>query len=270
MPYTTTQPTISWQERGAGTPLLLVMGQAFGCRMWHRGVPMLSAQHRVLTFDNRGIGQSEVPRHSFSIADLAADARAVLDATGVEQAHVYGVSMGGLVAQELALTSPRRVKSLILGCTGAQDGSYRPRGGRGSLLRFVPRRLVLRLLPGVVTKALYGVSPPPESVREDLAILASTPAPRWVIDQQARAIEAFESHSRVSSLRVPTLVLHGTHDRVVPLARGEELAALIPGACLCVLANAGHNYLTEAADKANGAVLRFLADVDQERRRVID
>lgn len=266
--YTTTQPRIWWQEEGHGSPLLLVMGQAFGSRMWHRGMPALAAQHRVLSYDNRGIGRSTARRHTFSIPDLAADALAVLDAAGVERAHVYGVSMGGLVAQELALSHPDRVQSLVVGCSGAQDGSYTPRRRSAGLRRLVPRRLVLRLLPGPVTTAMYGVDPPRDLVREDFRILASTPAPGWVIEQQSQAISSYESRSRVADLQVPTLVLHGTHDRVVPLARGEELAGLVPDARLHVLDGAGHNYLTEAGDEANAVVLEFLAGVDKELGRV--
>lgn len=262
---TQTQPPIAWQEYGAGSPVLLVMGKSFDSRMWHRAVPALAASHRVLTYDNRGIGRSPAPRHRFTIADLAADARAVLDAAGIERAHVYGASMGGLVAQELALTWPERVQSLILGCTGAPDGHHEPPPRPGLLARIVPRSLVLRLFPGVVIKTLYGAHPPRELVREDLGILATTRAPVWVVEQQGLAIGAYESLSRVPGLRVPTLVLHGTDDRVVPFARGEELAAHIPGARLCVLPGAGHNYLTECVDEANGAVLSFLAGVDAGR-----
>lgn len=267
MPHTNTDPSIWWQEEGDGVPLLLVMGQSFGSRMWHRAVPALARHNRVLSYDNRGIGRSGRPRGAFGIADLAADALAVLDAAGVDRAHVYGVSMGGLVAQELALRSPERVRSLILGCTGAPDGTARP-AHRGWLVRLVPRWLVVRLVPGAVAASLYGPGAPPDEVREDLAILASTPAPGWVIDLQGRAIAAYESRSRVGGLRVPTLVLHGTADRVVPVARGEELAALIPGARLHVLQGAGHNYLTGATDEANGAVQRFVAEVEEGLRRV--
>jgi pimeloyl-ACP methyl ester carboxylesterase len=268
MAWTTGRPSIWWQESGEGDPLLLVMGQAFGSRMWYRVVPALSEHYRVISFDNRGIGRSGVSREPFTIGDLASDALSVLDAAGVERAHVYGVSMGGLVAQELALSSPDRVTSLILGCTGAPDGSHAAATRRSVLRRAIPRRLALRLAGQAVTTAMYGVNPPRDAVREDLKILASTPAPARVIEQQAHAIAGFESASRVGSLRLPTLVLHGTADRVVPFARGEELAALIPGAELVVLPDAGHNYMTDAGDDANAAVLRFLSHADEEGPRV--
>lgn len=264
MQYTRTRPPIAWQETGSGTPLLLVMGASFDSRMWYRALPALSKQHRVLLYDNRGIGNSPMPRGQFSISDLAADAIAVLDAAGVEKAHVYGVSMGGVVAQEIALAYPERVRSLVLGCTGAPDGVPVPVPRSARLRRLIPRKLAIRLLPGVITSSLYGTNPPRDAVREDLAILASTRAPAWVIEEQGRAVGAYDSRSRVPSLTVPTLVLHGTADRVVPLFRGEDLTALIPGARLHVLEGAGHNYVTDVGDAANEPVLRFLAEAEEE------
>lgn len=259
---TRSQPSLAWWEFGSGTPVLLVMGKSFDSRMWHRAIPSLAARHRVLVYDNRGMGLSATRRHRFSIADLAADARAVLDAAGVERAHVYGASMGGLVVQELALSAPERVRSIVLGCTGAPDGQHEPPPRPGLLSYVVPRALALRLFSGAFTRAMYGGTPPPDRVREDLDIIASTRAPTWVIDRQCQAIAAYESYSRLPSLKVPTLVLHGTDDSVVPLQRGKELAARIPGAQLCVLPGAGHNYLTESEALANSAVLNFLASVD--------
>jgi pimeloyl-ACP methyl ester carboxylesterase len=258
-----------WEETGDGTPVLLVMGQAFGSAMWFRAVPALAARHRVLTFDNRGIGRSPARPHAFTIGDLAADACAVLDAAGVERAHVYGASMGGLVAQELALSHPDRVRSLVLACTGAPDGTHQPAGRGSALRRVLPRSLVLRTAPRPVVRALYGPQPPRDAVREDLRVLARTRTPWWVVEQQARAIAAYESASRVPSLTVPTLVLHGTADRVVPHHHGEALAALVPGARLHLVADAGHNYLTDATDESNDAVLRFLSDVEEDRRALV-
>lgn len=259
---TSTKPALAWWEFGSGSPVLLVMGKSFDSRMWHRAVPALAARHRVIIYDNRGMGLSVARRHRFSIADLAADALAVLDAAEVDRAHVYGASMGGLVVQELALSAPRRVRSIVLGCTGAPDGNHEPPPRPGLLSHIVPRSVLLRLFPGAVSRALYGANPPKDGVREDLSIIASTRAPTWVIDQQCQAIAGYESFSRLPKLRMPTLVLHGTDDHVVPLERGKELAARIPGAQLCVLPGAGHNYLTECLDLANGAVLNFLGMVD--------
>src|SRR5271170_6367611 len=118
MPTTPSAGTsIYWEQSGAGDPVLLIMGLGYARQMWFRTRPALEAHYRTIVFDNRGVGQSDVPPGPYSIAQMAADAAAVLDAAGVERAHVFGVSMGGMIAQEFAIANPNRVDSLILGCT---------------------------------------------------------------------------------------------------------------------------------------------------------
>src|SRR5579872_3340278 len=109
--------SIYWDEQGAGEPVLLIMGLTYPSDMWHRSRPVLAARFRTIALDNRGIGRSDVPPGPYPIAVMASDAAAVLDAAGLESAHVFGVSMGGMIAQEFALQYPKRVRSLILGCT---------------------------------------------------------------------------------------------------------------------------------------------------------
>ena len=110
---------IYWDEQGSGEPLLLIMGLSYPSYMWHRSRPYLAKRFRTIALDNRGVGQSDAPPGVYSMALTAGDAAAVLDAASVETAHVFGVSMGGMIAQEFALQYPNRVRSLILGCTAA-------------------------------------------------------------------------------------------------------------------------------------------------------
>src|SRR6202047_1299862 len=110
---------IYWDEQGSGEPLLLIMGLSYPSYMWHRTRPILAKNYRTIALDNRGVGQSDVPPGVYSIALMASDAAAVLDAAGVDSAHVFGVSMGGMIAQEFALQYPARVRSLVLGCTAS-------------------------------------------------------------------------------------------------------------------------------------------------------
>ena len=120
MPFTENQGAkIYWDEQGSGEPLLLIMGLSYPSYMWHRTRPFLAQSFRTIAFDNRGIGQSDVPEGVYSIAQMASDAAAVLDAANIPSAHLFGVSMGGMIAQEFALQYPQRVRSLILGCTNA-------------------------------------------------------------------------------------------------------------------------------------------------------
>jgi 3-oxoadipate enol-lactonase len=125
---------IYWDEVGAGEPVLLIMGLGWASPMWYRTRPLLAERWRTIAFDNRGVGRSDVPAGPYSIAGMAADAAAVLDAAGVASAHVVGMSMGGMIAQEFALAYPGRVRSLVLGCTacgGSGVGAAGCGGGAG-------------------------------------------------------------------------------------------------------------------------------------------
>lgn len=108
---------IFWNEAGSGDPLVMIMGLGHSHELWHRTWPVMARKHRTIVFDNRGTGQSDVPPGPYPIAQMAADTAAVMDAAGLERAHVLGVSMGGMIAQEFAIAYPHRVRSLILGCT---------------------------------------------------------------------------------------------------------------------------------------------------------
>src|ERR1700687_2452459 len=110
---------IHWDAEGSGAPLLLIMGLGWPSQAWYRSRPALSEKYRTIALDNRGVGRSEVPPGPYSIAQMAADVAAVLNAARVNTAHIFGVSMGGMIAQEFALQYPKRVRSLILGCTAA-------------------------------------------------------------------------------------------------------------------------------------------------------
>jgi pimeloyl-ACP methyl ester carboxylesterase len=255
---------ISWQECGVpdAPPVLLVMGHVFGSGMWHRTVPALAAQHRVLTYDNWGIGESGCPREPATIELMAADAEAVLSAAGVEEAHVYGVSMGGLVAQELALSAPERVTSLVLGCTGAPSDATTPRRGTPALAYRVPRRLFYAL----GRSAMYGSGVSREQIAEDMRVLTATRTDSRGLIAQSRAIRAYRSFDRVAGITAPTLVLHGDEDKVVPLERARELVDLIPSARLQVLPGAGHNFTAGCAAYANQLVLDFFAQHPVTRR----
>jgi pimeloyl-ACP methyl ester carboxylesterase len=256
---------IGWLDHGAGDiTVLLVMGHAFGQRMWGRVIPALTDRYRVITFDNRGVGESRRNTAPFTIGDLAADALAVLDAAGVDDAHVHGVSMGGLIAQEIALSAPERTRSLILGCTGcihAEEATGEEPGRLASLRYHLPRRLTGAL----VAKAMAGPGADPALVREDAATLSSTPVSPRGLRQQAVAIAGYHSFERVGSITAPTLVLHGDRDTVVLHERGEELAAAIPGARFETLPGCGHNYPTGNPALANSLLRGFIDEVEARR-----
>jgi 3-oxoadipate enol-lactonase len=252
---------IYWEEQGSGEPLLLVMGLGWPRQMWARHLPALTEQFRVIMFDNRGVGQTATTSPRWTLADMADDALAVLDAAGVTQAHVYGASMGGGIAQVITLEHPERVGSLILGCTAAK-AAKRQLPSWSLIRRLLPALLAGRQARTVaLARALvYGPATDPALIAEDIRLLDSLRRPAAGIRAQRRAVLDYEgSQRRLGTVRSPTLIIHGSDDRLVPLSYGEELARLIPGADLVVLPGAGHMYITDATEAADSAVLPFLA-----------
>ena len=263
MPFTHNgKVRLHWDEAGTGPPVLLVMGRRFSSRMWYPVVPALAERHRVIWFDNRGSGQSDSTRHA-TIDDLVADAVAVLDAAGVQQAHVYGVSLGGILVQALAMAHPDRVRSMVLGCTGvlSEDKVPRSRGAMAlmRLLSFVPERL----LAARSSAGMYGTSTPPEAIEKDLEMLRADPATRRGVLAQVEAISRYTTtHEAVAALPQSALVLHGTADSVVRYAWGQELADTLRDARLVTFEGAGHNFIVADPDRANAEVLAFFAAID--------
>lgn len=251
---------IVWEEQGSGPPLLLIMGHGWPRQMWQRHLPALTPNFRVILFDNRGVGETTTTATEWTIEDMAADAVAVLDAAEVERAAVYGASMGGGIAQEVALSYPDRVTALVLGCTAPKKAEA-PKP-LGNMVRYV----LPALLKGKEARAVaaaraiaYGPTTPSQLIAEDVTLLASLNRPPSGDAAQQAAINRWAgSRERLGSIAVPTLILHGTHDALVPLHYGRELASLIPGAKLVVFEGAGHMYLTDATDAAGEAVVEFL------------
>lgn len=260
MPFVeSTGARIHWEQQGVGAPVLLIMGHLYSGRMWRPLLPALARERRAIYFDNRGTGESDTTR-SATIEQFAADALAVLDAAGVQRAHVYGVSMGGAVAAEFALRYPDRVTSLVLGCTMMKTADKPSAPWITRLLYYLPRWLI-KALPR--SRAAYGSAAPAQAVDEDLRALAGERFTMRGARAQASAIANYvTTREAVGSLRTPTLVLHGDEDRVVDVRHGRELADTIPGSRLVIFEGAGHNYLVAAQASSTAAVLDFFAEVE--------
>jgi pimeloyl-ACP methyl ester carboxylesterase len=258
MPFARRPETqIWWDQSGTGDPILLIMGHAYGAGMWHRTVPELAASCRVIRFDNRGVGRSSDPPGSYSVPLMAEDALAVLDAAGAASAHVYGVSLGGAIALQLALDHPGRVRSLILGCTAASAGGV----PRGALLARGRSLLPAAALNRMAWKLLYGPGTPAGRRAEDQQIVRRTRCSGRGRRGQLTGLAGFDVTGRLAEIRVPTLVMHGAQDRIVPAVNAERLAGGITGARLVIFPDAGHAYITDVTQAANREVLRFLADI---------
>jgi 3-oxoadipate enol-lactonase len=265
MPFTNNgNVRLHWEEQGQGSPILLIMGHAFSGDLWYPVIPALSEEHRVIWFDNRGTGQSDSTRDAH-ISDLSGDARAVLDAAGVESADVYGVSMGGGVAIQLAYESPQRVRSLILGCTALKSESLPVKSRSATLVYYLP----MKVLRKAFRTSMYGPACPPEAAERDLDVLMKMKkSPRGLI-AQVKAMESYAmTADKVATLKMPALILHGDADDTVDISRAEELAATLPDNRLIVYPGAGHNFIVAYTEKSNQDVLAFLQEVERQSAAV--
>jgi pimeloyl-ACP methyl ester carboxylesterase len=228
--------------------------------MWHRTRPILAAHYRTIALDNRGIGKSDVPGGPYPIALMASDAAAVLDAAAVESAHVFGVSMGGMIAQELALQYPARVRSLILGCTAA-GGPAAVRAEPEAIQMLMRRE---KMSPEQAAEAavpfIYDPTTARARIDEDLSIRRPWfPNPEGYA-AQLQGILGWESYSRINQIAAPTLVIHGESDRLIPPGNADLIAERIPGAKLVMIPHASHLFLTDQPEVSHRAILQFLKE----------
>nr|ABQ11270.1 lipase/esterase [uncultured bacterium] len=261
MPVTVNQGVkIHWNEEGAGEPLLLIMGLGYPSAAWYRTRPALSRKYRTIALDNRGVGQSDMPPGPYPIPVMASDAAAVLDAAGVESAHVFGISMGGMISQEFALQYPNRVRSLILGCTAA-GGPNAVRADQDATNMVMARgAMTQEEAAQAAIPFIYDPSTPRNVIDEDLAIRRPWFPRQEAYNAQLQGIIAWESDSRLDKITAPTLVIHGDSDRLVPPGNGKRIAEKIPGARLVMLRQASHIFTTDQPAAAQKAILEFLQE----------
>jgi len=249
---------IYWDEQGQGEPVLLIMGLAYPAKMWYRTRPLLASRYRTVALDNRGIGRSDVPQGPYAIALMASDAGAVLDAAGIESAHVFGVSMGGMIAQEFALQYPARVRSLMLGCTAA-GGPTAVRAEPEAIQMLMNRE---KMSPEQAAEAsvpfIYDPATPRERIDEDLAIRRPWFPTAVGYVAQFQGILGWEAYSRLGQIVAPTLVIHGESDRLIPPGNARLIAERIPGAKLVMIPRASHLFFTDQEEVANRTIMDFL------------
>lgn len=246
--------TLEYHRRGEGEPLLLIQGLSGTHASWGDAfLHALGPDLELVTYDHRGIGGSGPIDGPFTIADLAADAVALLDALGIESAHVLGISMGGMVAQDLVLARPERVRTLTLGCTYA--------GGPRS--QITEPATIQRLLaaqatgdPEVILRAGFEINVSPAYAAQPgaweafRAAALSVRAPLPVIFEQMRATATHDTSARLGEVRAPTLVVHGDLDAMLTVENGRVIAELIPQARLEIFEGVGHLFWLERSQEA--------------------
>jgi pimeloyl-ACP methyl ester carboxylesterase len=253
---------LHWESVGEGPAVLLVAGRGMTVDGWWATLPVLARSFRVIVFDNRDTGRSSRVLWPYTVAQMAEDAMAVLDAAGEETAHVYGISLGSLVAQEVALRHPDRVEALILGASSAGGfAAYMP---TAIVETFFARASAMTLQEAdwATVAFTYGEKTRrfhPERIFNDIAQRASSPIQPLESLRQAAAVEAHDAYERLNRVAAPTLVVHGEQDRVMRPANALVLAEKIPGAQLRLWPDAGHMYIIDEP-RADEEIARFLLD----------
>jgi pimeloyl-ACP methyl ester carboxylesterase len=261
-----------YEEHGSGDPLLLIMGLATDSTAWLFQLPAFSERHRTIVFDNRGVGRSAKPPGPYTIRQMGDDAAGLLAALGVDRAHVVGVSMGGMIAQELALRHPERVRSLVLACTYPEPDEE-VRLGRASsmaqlgidasgaapidLATIDPMMIFQTLLPKVFSPAFLMNQLPTL-----MQLFGGALQYGFSVEAILAQVDAVMSHKatdRLHGITAPTLVLTGDADLLIPPANSEILAREIPGATLVKIPGGTHGFNFETPELFNKEVLDFLA-----------
>jgi 3-oxoadipate enol-lactonase len=263
-----------YEVHGAGEPLLLIMGLAADSVAWLFQLPEFSRHCRTVIFDNRGVGRSAKPAGPYTIPQMADDTAGLLAALDIDRAHVVGVSMGGMIAQELALRHPQRVRCLVLACTYARadeeiarmrESSVQQLGGRidarGEIQidigQLDPLSFFQMLLPSVFNQSFIETELP--KLMEVFAGSLQYGFSMEAILGQVSAVMHHDTLARLPQITSPTLVITGDADRLIPPAHSDVLAQRIPGAKLVKVPGGSHGFNFETPDVFNREVLSFLA-----------
>lgn len=252
---------LAYETHGEGPPLLAIMGLTGTRRHWRGFAERFADRHRVIMFDNRGVGETTAPRGAYTAAQMADDALGLLDHLGIDRAAVLGVSMGGMISQELALRAPKRVGKLILGCThfgGSRALPSAPAAAEAfaSLGKDGPEASIRRLLAVNFSKAFFDSRP--ELIEELVQHGIANRMSPMGFQGQLMAVGMHDTAARVGTIEADTLVITGDDDLLIPVENAKLLASAIPNARLVVLPGVGHMFWIEAADAAEAAIREHL------------
>ena len=259
---------LEYYVEGDGPPLLMVMGFAGQANHW--GEPIMSRLRGSFTcirFSNRGTGASDKPDSPLTIRMMADDAVALMDALEIKRAHIFGISMGGMISQEIVLNYPERVNGLVLGCTApgwahGQMPDPEVTAGFAPEAGLARAEMVRKAWPIICSPAF--IESGADVLEEMLVASLEQPLPIETMVKQGVAVQGFDSFERLGQIEAPTLVIHGDIDRLIPPANGDILAAGIAGAEKLTLSGAAHMFFWEQPEKTADAIIEFLARVPAE------
>jgi len=260
---------LRYELRGEGDPLTLIMGFSGSSRGW--GEPFLTRmekRYRMVLIDNRGTGESDKPDRPWTMNDMADDVAAVLDHAKIARAHIYGISMGGMISQEFALRHPAKVRGLVLGCTtcGMAHGAPTNPENVGKLVPQPgqsPEEAARAAFSVACGTAFLNTREGQAFIDQQIADMGKYPVtPMHTFTRQMEAIMPWDSYERLGQIKAPTLIFHGDDDKLLPHANVEILKSRIPGAKVHILNGIGHMFFWEAPEESVRIPGDFLASVN--------
>ena len=259
---------LRYEIRGSGEPVALIMGFSGSGRGWGEAfLKLMEARFKIFVIDNRGTGESDKPDTEFTLGDMAADIAAVLDHAKTPRAHIFGISMGGMIAQEFALAYPDRTRGLVLGCTNC-GASHSVPADPAAIANLIPApgidpiEQARRAFSVACGKAFLNSAAGQEILSEAIAEMGNYPiTPMHTFMRQGQAIGGFDSFARLGQIKSPTLIIHGDDDSIVPYPNADVLQGAIAGSKKHTLKAAGHMFFWEVPDEAARAAGDFLSAV---------
>lgn len=250
-----------YEVHGQGTPLVMIRGLGSNLDHWYAQAPTFAQYYKVIMFDNRGIARSSDPGGDYTVPMMAADTLGLMDALNLEQAYVMGLSMGGMIAQELAICHPNRIRGLVLVCThcGGTE-QVRPSAEVSALFK----EMIFENTPEAKVKAAstlfdrQTLEHSPEILAYYSQVSMKHPAKAEILIKQWQAVLQHDTFDRLPQITAPTLVITGTEDLLIPPRNSKILAEKIPRAELRIIPGGGHQVLIEQPALCNEAILDFL------------
>ena len=259
---------LRYEIRGNGEPVALIMGFSGSGRGW--GEPFLKlmeSRFKIFVIDNRGTGESDRANAEFTVSDLAADIAAVLDHAKTLRAHIFGLSMGGMIAQEFVLAYPERTRGLVLGCTNC-GASHSVAADPAALANLIPApgmdpiEAARRAFSVACGKSFLNSEAGQAILNQAIADMGNYPiTPMDTLMRQGQAISGFDSYARLGQIKSPTLIIHGDDDSIVPYPNAEVIHGAIVGSKKHTLKSTGHMFFWEVPEESVRVAGDFLAAV---------
>jgi pimeloyl-ACP methyl ester carboxylesterase len=257
-----------YEVHGEGTPLLMIMGWSGSSEYWPRTIiKKLSKYHKTILFDNRGTGLTDKPEIGYSINQMTDDAAGILAALKIPKAHVFGISMGGMIAQNFGIRHQDKILGLVIGCAHPGRPHNIPRTEEAAAImekminppRNMPQQELFRLFTTILVTPEYAEKHAHEIIT---ALKKARPTPGWVMRKQWDGIEEYSSYEGLTSIKVPTLVIHGSRDNWVLPGNAKIISDRIPGSKMIMYEKTGHAFYEEEEVMVSD-VLAFLKSVEE-------